>query len=288
MKTKMLFCFLALVVLIGFANPVAAQATETRADRLIRLDAVYRSQGWNAWLTAAGVTCQSVVVEARQPEEEIVVDTSGTSHIVVSGLQLRGQCTIPWPAILTTDRPGEVKTNADSRTYQPDLRNASVMYTNVMLNGQGTIWADGSNWDQLNPGGALQPTAVNTEIAPTQAATQEIVPTVTKTPTSTPTTMPTDIRRAATATNMPTNTPTVERPAYIVATNTPTPTVVYETPNLEPVGQNIGPWVWILAILVILIIGVVVLFVLKKIRNKNMNDTDDHGVEVEEERENPQ
>ncbi|PJE63511.1 hypothetical protein COU89_02935 [Candidatus Roizmanbacteria bacterium CG10_big_fil_rev_8_21_14_0_10_45_7] len=138
--------------------PVATEApteapTQTepadRIARLIELDKVYRAQGWMAWLKSAGVTCDAAV-EARQPEEETVTDANG-AHVVVSGIQVKGNCTIPWPAVVTTDRPNEVETSADSRTYQPDLKNPSVMYTNAKLKGQGTIWVDSSNWGQLDP-----------------------------------------------------------------------------------------------------------------------------------------
>lgn len=129
------------------AQPAAQPAD--RVARLIELDKVYRAQGWMAWLKAAGVTCDAAV-EARQPEEETLTDANG-AHVVVSGIQVKGNCTIPWPAVVTTDRPNEVETSADSRTYQPDLKNPSVMYTNAKLKGQGTIWVDSSNWGQLDP-----------------------------------------------------------------------------------------------------------------------------------------
>lgn len=125
-----------------------APATD-RISRLVELDAIYRSSGWQAWLKAAGVSCDANV-EARQPEEETVV-YNGETRVVVSGLQVKGNCTVPYPALVTTDRPGDVTTSADSRTYQPDLKNPSVLYTNVQLHGQGTIWVDGSNWGQLDP-----------------------------------------------------------------------------------------------------------------------------------------
>jgi hypothetical protein len=131
------------------AQPVA-NLDQDRVARLIKLDAVYRSSGWQEWLKVAGITCDASV-EARQPEEETVVDANGTVHVVVSGIQVKGNCTIPWPAVVTTDRPNEVETSADSRTYQPDLKNPSVMYTNAKLKGQGTIWVDSSNWGQLDP-----------------------------------------------------------------------------------------------------------------------------------------
>lgn len=134
------------------ATPTQALAQPATANdriaRLVQLDAVYRSSGWQAWLKAADVTCDANV-EARQPEEETVV-YNGETRVVVSGLQVKGNCMVPYPALVTTDRPGEVTTSADSRTYQPDLKNPSVLYTNVQLHGQGTIWVDGS-WGQLDP-----------------------------------------------------------------------------------------------------------------------------------------
>jgi len=138
---------------ISTPRPTEAPAQPEPADRvarLIELDKVYRAQGWQAWLKAAGVTCD-VAVEARQPEEETVTDAQGVVHVIVSGLQVKGNCQVPYPAVVTTDRPGEVTTTAQSRTYQPDLQNPSVMYTDVDLHGQGTIWVDASNWSQMDP-----------------------------------------------------------------------------------------------------------------------------------------
>ena len=130
--------------------PAAQPAPETdRLARLVELDVIYRSSGWQAWLKAAGVQCDANV-EARQPEEETIV-YNGETRVVVSGIQLRGNCKVAWPALVTTDRPAEVTTSTNSRTYQPDLKNPSVLYTNVDLHGQGTVWVDGSNWGQLDP-----------------------------------------------------------------------------------------------------------------------------------------
>lgn len=140
---------------------VTVTQANDRVARLISLDQVYRSQGWEAWLAVAGAECQAGV-EARQPEEETVIDPAGVTHVVVSGLQLRGSCDVPYPAIVTTDRPNEVVLGANSRTFQPDLRNPSVLYTNVRLNGQGTLWIDGTNWGQLSPDGAVEATEAPT------------------------------------------------------------------------------------------------------------------------------
>lgn len=126
-----------------------AEGDDARIARLIELDAIYRSQGWQAWLKAAGVTCD-VNVEARQPEEETVV-YNGETRIVISGLQVDGHCEVPYPAIVTTGDPSVITIGDHTRQYQPDLTNPSVIYTNVTLDGDGTIWIDGSNWGQLDP-----------------------------------------------------------------------------------------------------------------------------------------
>jgi len=153
------------------AAPSGQVVMEDRISRLIRLDGVYRSQGVHAWLAAAGITC-AVSIEARQPEEETVTDAQGT-HVVVSGVQVRGNCdSIPYPAVLTTDRPNEVIKTDKTRQYQPDLRNASVLYTNVGLRGQGTIWVDGSNWSQLTPPNMQSAAPTSIPVQATVAATQ--------------------------------------------------------------------------------------------------------------------
>ena len=152
------------------AAPATAQA-QTRVDRLIQLDATYRSQGWQGWLKAVGVQCDSVV-EARQPEEETLVGSDGTTHIVVSGLQLNGTCSVNWPAIVTTDHASYITTTAATRQYQPDLRNQSVLYTNVVANGPVTVWADGTNWGQLTPAGEnVAPVVAPAPVVPTTTST---------------------------------------------------------------------------------------------------------------------
>lgn len=131
----------------------AAPAVQTAGDpmtahfaRLEALNPSFESSGWQAWLSAAGLTWQSISADARQIEQEV----SPQSRISAAALQIKGQnIWIGWPNILTTDRPNEVRTSADTVTYQPDARNPSVMYTNIWLNGQGTVWVDGQNWGQF-------------------------------------------------------------------------------------------------------------------------------------------
>lgn len=127
----------------------ASSISEERVARLMELDDVYRSQGWRQWLEAAGVICDAEV-EARQPEEETII-YQGETRIVVSGIQVDGHCEVPYPAIVTTGDPSVITTSEDTQQYQPDLRNPSVIYTNVELDGDGTIWVDATNWSQLDP-----------------------------------------------------------------------------------------------------------------------------------------
>lgn len=121
---------------------------ETHWQRLERLDPVFRNQGWQAWLKEAGMTWNSISADARQIEEE----TSPTGRILASGLQVNaGNLWVPWPNIVTTDVPTRITVTSQTRKHQPDLRNASVLYTNVYANGPVTVWVDGSNWGQLRP-----------------------------------------------------------------------------------------------------------------------------------------
>lgn len=123
------------------ANPLDAHWA-----RLEQLDPTFRSGGWQAWLNTAGITWDGNTMEARQIEEE----TSPESRILASGTQVRGRnIWIPWPNIVTTDRPNEITKTANTVQHQPDLRNGSVLYTNVVLNGQGTIWVSGYSWGQF-------------------------------------------------------------------------------------------------------------------------------------------
>jgi len=165
-------------------NEAVMVTVSDRIKRLIELDKVYRTQGWQAWLSAAGVTC-TAVVEARQPEEETVVASDG-NHIVVSGLQVRGNCSTPYPTGFTSDRPNEVTTISETRQYQPDLRNASVVYTDASFEGQATVWVDLTNWDQLVPPGMVPPPVVATAIPPQELDIDRdgiLIPTVNRTQT---------------------------------------------------------------------------------------------------------
>lgn len=127
--------------------PAQANAQVPHDQHLLNLDPTYRSQGWEAWLRAAGIQFDSSKVESRQPVEAVIKD-----HVTVTSLVIRATgMKVNWPACITTDRPNEVSTSSETRQYQPDLTNPSVMYTNATLNGQGTVYADCSDWGQLDP-----------------------------------------------------------------------------------------------------------------------------------------
>jgi len=121
-------------------QPATSDPQVAHFARLESLDPTFRSGGWQAWLSAAGVQCQTVR-DARQPEEE----TSSSGKISVAGLQVEAQnCHVPWPNIVTTDVPTRVVSkDANSVEYKPDPNNGSVLYTNVTVTGPVTIWADG-------------------------------------------------------------------------------------------------------------------------------------------------
>lgn len=122
-------------------------AKDAHDQHLLALDPTYRSSGWENWLLAAGIEFDASRVESRQPVEEVI-----QGHVTVTSLVIRATgMVINWPACVTTDHPEQVKLSADTRQHQPDLRNASVMYTNATLNGQGTVYADCSDWGQLDP-----------------------------------------------------------------------------------------------------------------------------------------
>lgn len=128
------------------AQPTAMSAS-SHDQHLLDLDPIYRSQGWESWLRAAGINFDASKVESRQPVEAVI-----NGHVTVTSLVIRATgMKVNWPACVTTDHPEQVSTSADTRQHQPDLRNASVMYTNVTLNGQGTVYADCSDWGQLDP-----------------------------------------------------------------------------------------------------------------------------------------
>ncbi len=114
--------------------------------RLTILDDVFRSQGLESWLKAAGLTWDGNIVEARQIEEEV----SPASKIVAAGVQVNVKnLRVQWPNIVTTDVKSRITTTADTVQYTPDARNGSTLYTNVVANGPVTIWIDAQNWGQF-------------------------------------------------------------------------------------------------------------------------------------------
>lgn len=134
--------------------PAVTEAVQASVDptaahwaRLEKLDQVFRSQGWEAWLKAAGVSWNTIVAEARQVEEE----TSPSSKIFASGVQVNGRrIEVNWPNVVTTDVSDRIETTATTVQYQPDARNASVMYTNVVVkDGPVTVWISGLPWGQF-------------------------------------------------------------------------------------------------------------------------------------------
>lgn len=142
-----------IVTLEPTAEPTKPEASAISGDeahwaRLEALDPTFRSGGLESWLKQAGVTWSSLEADARQVEEE----TSPDSKILASGIQVDGKdIVISYPVIVTTDDPSRITVADNTRQHKPDERNPSVLYTNVILNGIGTIWIDGSNWGQLTP-----------------------------------------------------------------------------------------------------------------------------------------
>jgi len=229
------------------AEPVEQVVTD-HWTRLAQLDPTFRSQGWQAWLRAAGVTWTSIGADARQIEEE----TSPDSRIYASGIQIKDgvDINIPYPVCVTTDDPSEVTVRADTRQHQPDLRNPSVIYTNVSARGTVTIWVDCSNWGQLTPEGApppVEPTEVPATPVPTEAPT-EVPPTETPPPTDTSEPEPT-------ATREPEPTPT-EKP-----TDTEEPSATEAPPPPKRQAQAV-PWGWVgfVAVLLALALAGAILF----------------------------
>jgi len=115
--------------------------------RLRSLDPIYRTQGTEAWLKAAGFQYDSFtfVKDARQIEEETLPD--GT--IVASGVQVRVThlTNTQFPNGFTTDQPV-----AQGESFQPDPKNPSRLWTNVpSFSGKATLYVDFSNWGQFNP-----------------------------------------------------------------------------------------------------------------------------------------
>lgn len=130
----------------GGSGGATIDPTTAHFARLNELDPTFRSGGIDAWLKKAGISWSNIQYDARQIEEEV----DPTSHIVAAGIQVRGNnIKVEWPNIVTTDDPASITTTSDTVQYKPDQRNPSVLYTNVILNGKGTVWVDAQNWGQF-------------------------------------------------------------------------------------------------------------------------------------------
>lgn len=128
---------------------VSAPTATDHIKRLVELDKIYRNQGLEPWLRAAGFTWDGAVQQARQVEEE-TVQVDGLPKIVVSGVQLVAtNFHAPYPACMTTDKPFTLDTTG--RSFKPDPNNASVLVTNGIVSNTLTAYVDCSNWAQLAP-----------------------------------------------------------------------------------------------------------------------------------------
>lgn len=117
-------------------------------NRLDELDVIFRRDGVEAWLRAAGFQWRSLSsIGARQVEEE----TSPRGRILASGIQVAVDgLRTPWPTCLTTDQP--VTSGPNTRSHQPDPRNPSMIWVEVPnFSGRATLYVDCSNWQQLRP-----------------------------------------------------------------------------------------------------------------------------------------
>lgn len=259
-----LVCGLAFLVFVGalaLAEQVFAQDDQSEHwARLVQLDPTFRSQGWQAWLNAAGVSWDSIGPDARQIEEETTPD----SQIVAAGVQIKDGVgvEIRYPVCVTTDDPSEVTVGSDTRSHQPDLRNPSVIYTNVVAKGTVTIWVDCSNWGQIRPEGeGPQATAMP---QPTQAP-----PPATAMPQPTQAPQPTAVFNPAGCPDVRGDGALLDEAASVLAGRCtygapPLPTPVPPPPEPEPEGFLARFWGWILAIVALIatVVAGVVAYVL--------------------------
>ncbi len=154
-KFELVLVIVVLALMASACGPastpqLAAPApTPDRIKRLVELDKIYRNQGLEAWLNAAGFTWDGATQQARQVEEE-TVQLDGVPKIVVSGVQLKAtNFHAAYPACFTTDKPYVLDT--DGRSFKPDPNNPSVLVTNGKVSGTLTAYVDCSNWSQLAP-----------------------------------------------------------------------------------------------------------------------------------------
>ncbi|MBW7955620.1 hypothetical protein H3C66_02700 [Patescibacteria group bacterium] len=117
-----------------------------RVARLVELNDA--NTGMEALMRASGMTFTAVQKDARQPEEETLINASGDSVLLITGWQVTAtNLRVTFPACFTTDLP----VAGESISYQPDRNNPSKLYTNNVtpFTGTATVYLDCSNWGQI-------------------------------------------------------------------------------------------------------------------------------------------
>jgi len=144
------------------ASSGSAGASYDSAARVARV--VTLNNGGDAMeanMEASGMTFTAVTRDARQPEEETLINSAGKSIVVIVGYQVTvTNLVVAFPACFTT---GNLVAGV-SINYQPDPNNPSAIYTNnrVPYTGTATVYVDCSNW-----AGVLNATAPAVTATPT-------------------------------------------------------------------------------------------------------------------------
>jgi len=116
--------------------------------RVARLVSLNEANSTMQTLMSASMTFTAAKQDARQPEEEVLVNAAGESVVLKAGWQTTvTNLVVAFPACFTTDLP----VAGESVSYQPDPNNPSVLYTNnaTPFTGTVTAWFDCSNWGQI-------------------------------------------------------------------------------------------------------------------------------------------
>jgi len=147
----------------GNGECAGAPALAIHQQFLAELDPYFHDYDWKTWFDTAGFTADSVKLQARQPEEDSF-DTDGDLEgdlNLVSGLQVDVKnAVVIWPNVVTTNDPGRITKKL--KGYQANLVDSdgqgSTQYTNVIANGEVTVYASGFSWSQLStPFACVQP-----------------------------------------------------------------------------------------------------------------------------------
>lgn len=149
MRILFAICMMAMLSMSVIISTASAQvdcgSLPTREERLKCWDPAYHEGGAEGWLNALGIT-GIVTHDARQPDEVVLPPQT------VRGVQVTVEnMVVKWPyACITTDARERFETLEDGVVYEiPGTEPIVFMATNIVANGEISVWADCTDWEEF-------------------------------------------------------------------------------------------------------------------------------------------